>query len=429
MPVIFQTHSDKSNSWGYEPPMETYINSNIVHGFFAIFTIIGVAFLFSSNKKQVNFKLAIKALLLQFALAALIIKTPYGQSFFLAVSNGFKALYLFADKGASFVFGNLADASGPWGFVFAIKVVPIIIFFGALMAVLFHLGIVQVIVKGVSYTIRPILGTSGAETLAVAANSMIGQTEAPLLIKNYLPKATRSEVMTIMTSGMCHLSGSLLAVYGIMGVPILHLLSASIMAIPGAILISKILVPETEIPETSGGSKTELKAETKNVLDALSSGTSDGLKLAVNVAAMLIAFISVIAVVDHLLVAATSWWIPEGVTLNVLFGKLFYPAAYLIGVPSPDCEVAGALLGKKLAINEFVAYADFVKAHLTDRSVVILTYALAGFSNFASVGIQIGGLGALCPSKRHMLTQLGMRALLGGTLANLLNASIAAMFL
>jgi len=283
-------------------------------------------------------------------------------------------------------------------------------------------------VKGLAWIIRPLLGTSGAETLSVAANSMLGQTEAPLLIKNYLPRMTNSEFLTVMTSGMCHLSGSLLAVYGMMGVPILHLLSASVMAIPGAILISKVLIPETEVPETLAGSQASMKPETKNILDAISTGTGDGLRLAVNVAAMLIAFISIMALVDYLLFVVTGIFLAEGLTLNYLFGKLFYGVAYVIGVPAADCSSAGALLGQKLVINEFVAYAEFVKLHLSDRTVAILTYALAGFSNFSCIGIQIGGIGAICPSKRELLTKLGLRALLGGTLANLLNAAIASFF-
>lgn len=398
-------------------------------GILSIIVILGVAFLFSSHKKKVSPLLIVKALAMQFLLAFFILRTEVGSSIFVALSQGFKRLYQFADQGSSFVFGNLANPEGPWSFVFAIKVVPIIIFFGALMSLLYHLRIVQIFVRAVALVIRPLLGTSGAETLAVAANSMMGQTEAPLLIKNYLPKITRSEMLTIMTSGMCHLSGSLLAVYGAMGIPILHLLSASIMAIPGAILISKIIIPEVETPETMAGDKQNHKPETKNVLDALSSGTSDGLRLAVNVAAMLIAFISVMAMLDYLLFAVSGLFMAEGLTLNYVFGKLFYVVAILIDIDTADRAVAGALLGKKLVINEFVAYAEMAKHQLSERSTALLAYALAGFSNFAAIGIQIGGIGALCPEKRELLTKLGMRALLGGTLANLLNATIASFFI
>lgn len=385
--------------------------------------ILGVAFLFSHHKSQVRLRLIVSALSMQFLLAFFILKTSVGKDVFLAISNGFKALYGFADEGSRFVFGNLADASGPWAYVFAIKVIPTIIFFGALMAMLHHIGLVNIFVKGLAFFMRPVLGTSGAETLSVAANSMLGQTEAPLLVKNYLPKMTRSEMLVIMVGGMSHLSGSLLAVYGGMGVPVHHLLSSTIMAIPGAILIAKIIIPETETPETIGGGSVSMKSESKNLLDAISTGTGDGLRLAVNVAAMLIAFISLMELANYLLVTVAH------VSLDEIFGKLFYGAAYILGIAAEDRGAAASLLGKKLVINEFVAYSDMLKSTLSDRSKEILTYALAGFSNFSCIGIQIGGIGAICPEKRAMLTELGLWALLGGTLTNLLNAAIASLFI
>jgi len=394
-----------------------------------ILLIIGIAFLCSNNKRKVSIRLILTALLMQFALAYFILNTNTGKNIFSSISSGFQVVYEFADKGSSFVFGSLANPAGPWGFIFAIKVIPIIIFFGALMALLFHLGIVQIFVKALSLLIRPILGTSGAETLSVAANSVLGQTEAPLLIRNYLPRMTQSEILLVMVGGMAHLSGSILAVYGGMGISVLHMLSASIMAIPGAILIAKILIPETEIPETMGGSSVKIPRETKNVLDAISSGTVDGLRLAVNVAAMLIAFISLVALFDYLLFSVTGLFLTNAWTLNMVFGKLFYGVAYFLGISVADREIAGALLGQKLVINEFVAYSGLVKAEVLVRTKSILTYALAGFSNFSCIGIQIGGIGALAANKRELLTRLGMRALLGGTLANLLNAAIASLFI
>ncbi len=405
---------------------------NIVHYLMAdnrymslvgIVAILGIACLFSRNRSKIRLRQIFTALAMQFGIAFFILKTSIGASMFMGIAHGFESLYRFADQGCAFVFGNLANIEGPWGFVFAIKVVPIIIFFGALMAFMYHIGVVQLFVKGLAFVIRPLLGTSGAETLSVAANSMLGQTEAPLLIKNYLARMTDSEMLTVMVSGMAHLSGSILAVYGLMGVPIVHLLSASIMAIPGAILFAILLIPEGDTPVTLGGSNINMKPDTKNVLDALSSGTSDGLRLAVNVAAMLIAFISLMAMASALLECCT------GFTLSAVFGKLFYGVAYLIGIPGIDCQAAGVLLGEKLVINEFVAYSHFIASNLTPRSIAILTYALAGFSNFSCIGIQIGGIGAICPEKRELLTRLGLMALLGGTLANLLNASIAGLFI
>ena len=400
-----------------------FIHSGRYINFVGILAIIGVACIFSSKRSAIKLRLVLTALFMQGLLAIFILKTVIGKLIFSTLSTGVESIYMYADHGCSFVFGSLANAQGPWGFVFAFKVLPIIVFFGALMAVLFHLGIVQILVQGVAYVMRPLLGTSGAETLSVAANSMLGQTEAPLLIKNYLPHMTNSELTTVMVSGMAHLSGSLLAVYGLMGVPIIHLISSSIMAIPGAILISKILTPETEIPETIGGQPIKIQRETKNILDAISSGTIDGLKLAVNVGAMLIAFISLMALIDGGLINVF------GIGLNDIFGKVFYGVAYLIGIPLFDCVSAGSLLGQKLVINEFVAYTNMIKMTLSDRSVVILTYALAGFSNFSCIGIQIGGIGAICPTKRLSLINLGMKALLGGTLANLLNAAIIGLFI
>ncbi len=393
-----------------------------------ILVILGVAVLCSNNRKKINIRLVLTALGLQFLLALFILKTSQGSNIFASLSHAFEAVYSFAGQGTSFVFGNLADISGPWGMVFVIKVLPTIIFFGALMALLFHLGIVQLFVAGLAMVIRPLLGTSGAETLSVAANVMLGQTEAPLLIKNYLPSMTRSEMLVVMVGGMSHLSGSLLAVYGSMGVPIKHLLVSSFMAIPGAILIAKILSPEVEEPVTMSGSAVSFKKESKNILDAVSKGTSDGLNLAVNVAAMLVSFISLMALVDYLLLAGTTM-MGCGISLNQLFGKLFCGVAYLLSIPTQDCQLAGSLLGQKLVINEFVAYLSFAKSELLPRSQVILTYALAGFSNFSCIGIQIGGIGAICAEKRTMLTQLGMRALLGGTLTNLLSAAVVGLLL
>ena len=402
---------------------EWLIRDNHYMSLIGIASILGFAYLCSSQRKAIKLRLVLTALAMQAVMAMFILNTAVGRNIFTSISHGVEAVYKFADQGCSFVFGSLADASGPWGFVFAIKVLPIIIFFGALMGLLFHLGVVQVLVKIIARIIRPLLGTSGAETLSVAANSVLGQTEAPLLIKNYLPRMTDSEITTVMVSGMAHLSGSILAVYGLMGVPIIHLLSASIMAIPGAILISKMLTPETQTPETLGGQDMRIPRETKNVLDAISAGTSDGLSLAVNVGAMLIAFISLMALINAMLVGIT------GFTLNAVFAKLFYGVAYLIGIPASDCQIAGTLLGQKLVINEFVAYGNMIKEVISPRTVAIMTYALAGFSNFSCIGIQIGGIGAICPEKRQTLTRLGMRALLGGTLTNLLNAAIASLFI
>jgi concentrative nucleoside transporter, CNT family len=396
---------------------------------FGILAILGIAFLFSKHKRKVSVRLIFSALSLQFFLAFFVMKTSVGQHIFSALSDAIKKVYTFADAGAEFMFGKLTDGSMAWGNIFFLKLFPMIIFFGALMALLFHLGIVQVIVKAVSWLIRPILGTSGAETLCAASNSMLGQTEAPLLVKKYLENMTKSEMLLVMVSGMATLSGSILAVYGFMGVPMMHLLTASVMAIPSSVLISKILMPETEKPETMAGNMVTVKADTKNVLDAISTGTTDGLKLAVNVTAMLIAFIGLIALVDFLLGAITGYTFGVTYTLNTIFAKVFSWVAVLIGIPFAEKDIAGSLLGQKVVINEFVAYANMIKAGLSQRTMFILTYAFAGFANISSIGIQIGGIGALVPGQRKVLVEIGLIALLGGTLANFLNAAIASLFI
>lgn len=397
-------------------------------GVAGIAAILGFAVLMSTDRRRIQPFMVAKAFGLQLLLAYAILCTQIGKNIFSSLASGFERLYEFADQGSSFVFGSLSNPAGTWGFIFGVKVVSIIIFFGALMSVLFHLRIVQKVVNLIAYVVQPLLGTSGAETLCAAANSMLGQTEAPLLIKNYLKVMTESEMLVVMVSGMATLSGGILAVYGGMGVPMQHLLAGSVMAIPGSILIAKILLPETEKSKTDDVSA-NMEPETSNLLDAISVGTTDGMSLAVNVAAMLISFISLIALLNFLLGTVSGWLVGTPITLGTIFGKLFAVVAYLIGIGGYEVEAAGALLGTKLVINEFVAYADMLKAGLTERSQAILTYALCGFSNFSCIGIQIGGIGALVPAKRAQLTRLGMRALLGGTLANLLNAAIAGLFI
>jgi CNT family concentrative nucleoside transporter len=387
----------------------------------SIFLILGVAFLFSQHKRQVSIGMIVKGLALQYGIAYLILKTSGGLYCFEALSRGITQLYLFANEGASFVFGALADASMPWGVIFAIKVVPIVIFFGAFMSLLFHLGIIQKVVFVLAKLMQPLLGTSGPETLCAAANSLFGQTEAPLLIKHYLPAMTESEILVVMVSGMATLSGSIMAVYGSLGVSMSHLLCASMMSVPGSLVIAKILLPETKVQGGDAKSEVSLQANTSNVLDALSQGTSDGMMLSANIVAMLITFISLIAAINYVLT------ITIGASLDQCFGYGFQWVALLIGIPKHESIQAGVLLGEKLAINEFVAYAHLTKMALSERSTVLLTYALSGFANFSCIGIQIGGIGALAPSQRNNLLKLGFRGLLGATLVNLLNASIVGL--
>lgn len=402
--------------------------------------ILGVAALCSRNRRAINYRLVLNALVLLFGIGFIVLRTHVGQVVVRGIANTVAHLYSYADEGSRFLFGSLANVQDPWGFIFAIKVLPIIIFFGAFMALLFHFGIVQRFVGIINVLIRPILGTSGAETLCAVANSFLGQTEAPLLIRNYLSRMTKSEMLVVMVSGMGTISGSILAVYAAMGVPAVHMLGASVMAIPATILIAKILYPETETPETSKETRVMLDKPEGNVLGAISSGTSDGLNLALNVGAMLIAFLALIALLNGVFGAScnginvvleyfgTALRIPC-ITIQTLFGYFFAPFGWFLGLAGNELFSAGELIGTKVAVNEMVAYSKMVVMNLGERSQMLLTYALCGFSNFSCIGIQIGGIGALVPEKRAVLAELGLFAVLGGTLANLLSAMVAGILL
>ncbi len=405
-----------------------------------IAVILLIAILFSKKRSHISIKLVINALLIQGVLAFAVLKTTIGQCIVATVANGVSKLYQFADMGIGFMFGKLADMNGPWGFIFAIKVLPVIIFFGAFMAILFHVKIVQALVHGINIIIRPLLGTSGAETLCAISNSFLGQTEAPLLIRNYLRDMTKSEMLVVMVSGMATISGAILVVFVAMGVPATHLLAASVMSIPTSIMIAKILYPETERSVTADGATVELKNSSANIFDAVAGGTTDGLSLALNVGAMLIAFLALLAMFNGVLSYAStainccfeacswSFRLPD-LSMQLLFAYLFSPFAYLLGFTGPEAMAAGQLLGTKVAVNELIAYGDMVALHLPERMANIMTYALCGFSNFSCIGIQVGGIGALVPEKRGWLTELGLYAVLGGALSNLLSAMVASLLL
>ncbi len=409
--------------------IEYMLEHNRYMNILGIATILLICYLCSRDRKHINYRLILNGLLFEFVLAFFFLKTTIGQGFFGALSAGIGKLYEFGLEGTKFVFGSLATFNQSVGFVFAFGVLPIIIFFGAFMALLFHLGIIQFIVSGTSSLVRPLFKTSGAETLSVIANSFMGQTEAPLVIRNYLPHMTKSELVTVMVSGMAHVSGSILVLYAAMGVPTPHLLAASFMALPGTILIAKMLMPETDEPKTAGNKAVEIEGESTNLFGAIAHGTSDGLSLALNVGAMLIAFIALIAFVNALFGYVGYWIGMPYLNLNFLFSYIFAPFAYLLGFTGSEALSVGQLLGTKLTINEFVAYAEMVKLHLNERTVAVVTYALCGFANFSSIGIQIGGLGALVPTKREWISSFALLALLGGSLSNLLSAMVAALFI
>ena len=392
--------------------------------------IIAIAWLCSNNKTKINYKTVSTALLLHIALAFFMLRTAVGVTVIGWIADIVGQLYRAAEGGIAFVFGGLANSNSAWGFIFAFKVLPIIIFFGSFMSLLFHWGIVQRAVGGVSYVLQPLLGTSGAETLCAIANSFLGQTEAPLLIRHYIKDMTKSEIMLVMVSGMGSISGAILVVYAAIGVPTVHLLTASIMSIPATILIAKMLYPETEHPKTMRGAAVETEKTTQNMLDALSAGATDGLQLALNVAAMLIAFIALIGLINSTLsFFCFQLGFTSCITLQSIFGIVFAPFGWLLGLQGAEATAAGELIGTKVAVNEMVAYTMMVGMGLSARAVALLTYALCGFSNFSCIGIQIGGIGALAPSKRAVLSELGFRAVLGGTLANLLSAMVAGLLL
>ena len=426
---------------------------HIAFGLFGLAVLIGIAFVFSNNKRAIDWRLVATGVLLQIVFATLVLKLPLGRDVFDAIATGFVKLLDFVNVGSRFIFGDFMDIS-KFGFVFAVQVLPTIIFFASLTGVLYHLGIMQQIVKGMAWVITKVMRVSGAETTSVCASVFIGQTEAPLTIKPYIERMTQSELMTVMIGGMAHIAGSVMAAYvGLLGGEdeaarqffAKHLLTASIMAAPATMMLAKILVPETEEPLTRGTVKLEVEKTTANVIDAAATGAADGLRLALNVGAMLLAFIALIALVNGPIewLGTHAWnadpnssinaWLsgsfghPVELSLQTLFGWLLAPLAWLIGVPWTDAALVGSFIGEKIVINEFVAYVD-MSAHLSEmskQSQLIATYALCGFANFSSIAIQIGGIGGLAPSRRPDLARLGLRAVLGGSIATFMTATIA----
>jgi CNT family concentrative nucleoside transporter len=391
-----------------------------------LLSCLGVAYACSSDRKAINWKTVLSGIVLQLTFALIILKTQPGQDFFEGARNVFTRFLNFSEEGAKFMFGSLADTSKV-GFVFLTMVLPTIIFFSSFMSVLYHLGIMQKIIKLIAWVMVKLMGTSGTESLAAAANIFAGQTEAPLVVKPYLETMTRSEIMALMTGGMATVAGGVLVSYVGFGIDAGHLLAASVMSAPAALVCAKLIIPETEESVTSGDLNVKLESDSVNLIDAAANGASEGLKLAMNVAAMLVAFIALIAFLNGFLGIIGGWFGYESFSLELVLGYLFSPVAFLMGVPWSDCVIVGSFLGKKLVINEFVAYLDLKNqmANLQPRSIVISTYALCGFANFSSIAIQIGGIGALCEKKRKVLAELGMRSLIAGTLACFMTACVA----
>jgi len=420
--------------------------AKVAFGLFGLAVLIGIAWLASNNKRRVDWKLVATGVGLQIAFAAVVLLVPGGKDVFDAIGHGFVRVLSFVNEGSRFIFGSLMDVN-TFGFIFACQVLPTIIFFAALMGVLYHLGVMQAVVRVMAWAITRVMRVSGAETTSVCASVFIGQTEAPLTVRPYIPKMTESELITMMIGGMAHIAGGVLAAYvGMLGggdpeqqvFYAKHLLAASIMAAPATLVIAKILIPETGEPLTRGTVKMEVEKNTANIVDAAASGAGDGLRLALNIGAMLLAFIALIALLNWPLtwlgeVTGIAAAIGKPTDLATIFGYLLAPLAWVIGTPWQDSEVVGSLIGQKVVINEFVAYLQLGEivngkiagVALTDQGRLIATYALCGFANFSSIAIQIGGIGGLAPERRQDLARFGLRAVLGGSIATFMTATIA----
>lgn len=411
-------------------------------GLLGIVVLLGIAWVASENRARIRWQTIAVGLGLQLALAIFVLWIPLGQLVFETLGNGFVALIGFTQTGSSFLFGDLADPAS-FGFVFAFQVLPTIIFFASLMACLYHLGLMQRIVEAMAFVMARLMRVSGSESLATAANVFVGQTEAPLVVRPFIAGMTRSELFALMTGGMATIAGGVLAAYVLLlggsdpetqAFFAKHLISASIMAAPAALLVAKMILPETDASETMGLVRTTVEREHSNLIEAAAGGAGEGLKLALNVGAMLLAFLALIALINGPLTWLGSVTGLEAIAgrpidLALILGWLFSPLAFLVGVPLNEAVTVGGLIGQKVVANEFVAYVALteIQVDLSDRSVLIATYALCGFANFSSIAIQLGGIGGIAPERRSQIAQLGLKAILGGTLVSLLNAAWAGL--
>jgi CNT family concentrative nucleoside transporter len=400
-------------------------------GFLGIALILAVGYAFSRDRRAIRWSTIGWGLSLQILFAIFVLRVPFGQKLFQWLGAVVTRILGFSYAGSSFVFGEIGKQHSSIGVVFAFQILPAIIFVSALFAILYYLGVMQVVVRGMAVAMHKLLHVSGAESLNVAASIFMGQTEAPLTIRPFLNKMTRSELMTVMTAGMAHVSGSIMAAYIAFGIEARHLLTAVIMTAPGTILMAKLLEPETEQPETMGRVKLDIPKTDVNVVDAASRGTGEGLHLMLNVIAMLISFIAIVALLNGFFgwVHGFAAWFPG--SIQTVLGWIGRPVAWAMGVSWADSGTVGSLLGERAVLNEFIAFADLgqLRAALDPRSFTIASFALCGFANISSVGIQIGGIGALAPERKHDLARLGFRAMLAGTLANFMSATIAGILL
>lgn len=408
---------------------------DVLMSFVGMAVLIAIAFLLSNNRKAINWRTVIGAFAIQIGFAALILYVPAGQKILGATADAVAKVINYGNEGINFVFGGLADPSQPTGFIFAVKVLPIIVFFSGLISLLYYLGVMQVVINVIGGALQKVLGTSKAESMSAAANIFVGQTEAPLVVKPYISRMTESELFAIMVGGTASIAGSVMAGYAGMGVPLTYLIAASFMAAPAGLLFAKLMYPQTQKfndiqPEADDSEKPS------NVLEAMAGGASSGMHLALNVGAMLVAFVALIALINGILGGIGGWFGYGDLTLQSIFGWIFKPLAYLIGVSWDESAIAGQMIGMKLAVNEFVGYLEFSKylqpdapMILTEKTKAIITFALCGFANFSSIAILIGGLGGMAPNRRGDIARLGLKAVIAGTLANLMSATIAGLFI
>ncbi|MFJ7951584.1 NupC/NupG family nucleoside CNT transporter [Lysinibacillus sp. NPDC096418] len=403
---------------------------NILWGIGGILVVLGIAFLLSNAKKSIKWQTILAGLSIQILFAFIVLKWETGRQVLLTFSDGVQNLISYANEGIGFLFGPLADPENMGGMVFAISILTVIIFFSALISVLYYLGIMQFFIRIIGGALSKLLGTSKAESVSAAANIFVGQTEAPLVVRPFIAKMTKSELFAVMTGGLASVSGSVLVGYALLGVPLEYLLAASFMAAPAGLILAKMFIPETETVD-EGNFKLSKDEEAANVVDAAARGASDGMKLAVNVGAMLLAFIGIIALLNGLLGGIGNFFGFKGLSIEGILGVIFSPLAFAIGVPWSEAITAGSFIGQKLVLNEFVAYSSFapVIPDLSDKAVIVVSFALCGFANLSSMAILLGGLGSMVPSRRQDIARLGIRAVAAGMLASLLSASIAGMFI
>ncbi|MGM0826918.1 MAG: NupC/NupG family nucleoside CNT transporter [Bacillota bacterium] len=399
-------------------------------GIIGIIVVLGIAFAFSTNKKRINFRTVLGGLAIQLFFAFIVLETSWGQNSLKGLTQVVNAIINYSNEGITFLFGGLYTEESNIAFIFAFNVLPVVIFFSALISVLYYLKIMQFFIKILGGGLAKLLGTRKAESLSAAANIFVGQTEAPLVVRPYLSRMTESELFAVMTGGLASVAGSVLVGYSLLGVPLEYLLAASFMAAPAGLVLAKLFVPETDSTPEPKELDMEADSDSANVIDAAAKGASVGLQLALNIGAMLLAFIALVAMINGLLGLVGGWFGMDTLSLELILGYAFAPLAFAIGVPWSEAVIAGNFIGQKLVINEFVAYSAFAPeiGNLSDKAVAIISFALCGFANLSSLGILLGGLGNLAPDRRGDIARLGLKAVIAGALASLLSAAIAGMF-